>query len=450
MNENLKKLIKATLVAATVPGVMLSAEKNASAQTIQYDTLRFIIYIIHLLPNWEQWAEPYNVSLQNPVQVYGTQHSVDIGNGVVARGVSSGDGGGVGMHTMSGETLQLTQVLHPANTVAGDQFGASVGLDPSTFTSVFAGAPGKNSGSGAVYPFSQNTSGQWSQGSELDDPQSPRGADSFGSSVAVFGNMAVVGAPGTGSSKGSAYVYTRNGTDWSPTPVPLLATDGAQGDMFGTSVALQGSIILVGAPGKNGGSGQVYVFGLVGGSWSQMSMFSGATGDFFGNSVALSADGKTAVVGGPGPATGTAGVAYLFKGLPSNPVQAQTLQGGGGGFGYSVAMSPAADQVFVGAGHSPGPAVFFQLSGTSLQQMARIQALKPGGDNDITGLSVAHFPGRTSLLVTPLAANTPGNFFALDASTFVPALGDKLAWLACGLGFIGIYLMTQRRRRLAT
>mmetsp|Transcript_13269 Transcript_13269/g.27850 ORF Transcript_13269/g.27850 Transcript_13269/m.27850 type:complete len:124 (-) Transcript_13269:2073-2444(-) len=81
--------------------------------------------------------------------------------------------------------------------------------------------------------------------------------DYFGWSVAISGNTAVVGARGDddkGPDTGSAYVFNHNGTGWGQT-AKLLAVDGASNQQFGNSVAIGGNIAVVGAHGDGGYSG---------------------------------------------------------------------------------------------------------------------------------------------------------------------------------------------------
>ena len=129
--------------------------------------------------------------------------------------------------------------------------------------------------------------------------------DEFGTSVAVSGTTAVVGARfhqvGSNTQQGSAYVYTLSGGSWVQ-QAELTAADGAADDVFGTSVALSGTTVVVGAyahkVGSNGDQGSAYVYTLSGGSWVQQAELTssdGAASDEFGISVALS--GTTVVVG---------------------------------------------------------------------------------------------------------------------------------------------------------
>jgi hypothetical protein len=154
--------------------------------------------------------------------------------------------------------------------------------------------------------------------------------DEFGRSVALVGDTAVVGAPfddDNGNNSGSAYVFTRNGTDWSQ-QAKLTASDGATGDNLGTSVDLVNDTALVGAPkGDVDGddSGSVYTFTRSGTMWRQSAKLTAsdaADGDAFGQAVDVAGD--TTVVGAPqDDDEGTdSGSAYVFD-LVSEPEERQ-------------------------------------------------------------------------------------------------------------------------------
>jgi hypothetical protein len=148
-------------------------------------------------------------------------------------------------------------------------------------------------------------------------------ADDFGTSVSISGDYAVVGSPqddvGANVNQGSAYVFFRNGSTWIQ-QAKLVASDGDVSDFFGSSVAISGDYIIVGAPRDNNllvvDQGSAYIFVRNGASWSQQDhVFAsgGAASDLFGSSVAIS--GNYAIVGAPADdVNGNAaqGSAYLF------------------------------------------------------------------------------------------------------------------------------------------
>ena len=112
-------------------------------------------------------------------------------------------------------------------------------------------------------------------------------ADGFGTTMAISGSTAVVGADAKNSLTGAVYVFTRTGSTWSQ-QAELTASDGVAGDYFGSAVAISGSTVVVGAYGQNSGAGAAYVFGRLGTTWTQQAELTAADGeapDFFGISV---------------------------------------------------------------------------------------------------------------------------------------------------------------------
>ena len=204
------------------------------------------------------------------------------------------------------ERYQLFQVaqsakLIPSDGAAGDRFGYSVAVDGDTAVAGAFGDADNGSASGSAYVFTREF-GVWRQSAKLTASDGAAG-DRFGYSVAVDGDTAVAGAFGdadNGSASGSAYVFTREFGLWRQS-AKLTASDGAAGDRFGYSVAVDGDTAVAGAFGDadNGSaSGSAYVFTRESGVWSQSAKLTatdGARGDYFGWSVAV--DGDTAVVG---------------------------------------------------------------------------------------------------------------------------------------------------------
>ena len=188
--------------------------------------------------------------------------------------------------------------------------------------------------------------------------------DYFGWSLAMDGDLAVVGAPGNELEfdiPGSAYVYARESGVWTQV-ADLTASDPGNGDRFGVSVAVDGDTIVVGAK-RNGGeglnAGAAYVFAKPDSGWAdttetaKLTASDAAIYDTFGQSVAVSGD--TIVVGAPSSdhAGSWSGAAYLFvkpDGGWVNATETAQLQASDAGedqcFGRSVAAD--GDTVVVG------------------------------------------------------------------------------------------------------
>ena len=189
--------------------------------------------------------------------------------------------------------------------------------------------------------------------------------DWFGNSVAFSGNTLVIGAPGNG---GAAYVFVEPATGWATTSTfvaRLSASDGAASDAFGSSVAISGNTIFVGANnaavGPNLQQGATYIFVEPATGWATMTQTAkltasdGKATDGFGQSVSIS--GPKLVVGAAGwlASTKTPGAAYLFVRPSSGWATTSTFRAkltpsdGAAGdlFGYGVAINQ--DTVVVGA-----------------------------------------------------------------------------------------------------
>jgi|GEM_PF-4608253 len=174
---------------------------------------------------------------------------------------------------------------------------------------------------GTVYVYHHNGS-QWVLDQELasDDLTAQ---DAFGSSVAIDGDTIVVGASLediNGSSSGSAYVFVRQTSGWIQ-QAKLDASDGGAGHHFGSAVGIDGDTIVVGSRfwqdgGSGSSAGAAYVFRRTSGSWSEEQILEAsdqAAGDWFGYSVGI--DGERLVIGArmADPSSAIdAGKAYVF------------------------------------------------------------------------------------------------------------------------------------------
>ncbi|MCW1913096.1 FG-GAP repeat protein [Luteolibacter sp. GHJ8] len=132
---------------------------------------------------------------------------------------------------------------------------------------------------------------QWSKEQRIHSPW--MGATNFGSSVALEGNALAIGANGD-TSEGRVYYYTRSSGIWSGAQIPL-PPDLEKGDYFGSKVALSGDTILATAPG----SGGVYALQKTGQNWDAGTKLTssslGVSAPNFGSTLAI--DGDHALIG---------------------------------------------------------------------------------------------------------------------------------------------------------
>ena len=249
--------------------------------------------------------------------------------------------------------------LLPSDGAPGDNFGFAVGMDVDTLVVGAPRADGAGADSGAVYVFVV-TGTTWVEQAKL-VPSSLSAGDTYGHSVAVSGDVIVVGSPQhdgvNGVDSGSVFVWERSGTVWTEKEL-VAASDGQAGALFGLSLAISGANFLVGAPEVN----KFYAYSNHSGSWNEDDVLTGSdtgVGDQFGF-VAI--DGNTAIVGAPlhDGLSFNSGAAYVFERTLLAPwtwnEQAKLTASDAStndSFGTSVAIS--GEQVYVGAPFADGP-----------------------------------------------------------------------------------------------
>lgn len=287
--------------------------------------------------------------------------------------------------------------LEPSDGAAGDNFGWSVSIN-ALGNEVLIGAYNHNGSEGAAYVFVRQGAG-WVQQAEL-QPSDGQSGDTFGTSVWLnaLGNEAIAGAPSHNASEGAAYVFVHQGGGWVQ-QAELQPSDGASGDGFGYSVALDalGEEALVGSPEHGGLNGAAYVFLQRDGSWVQQAELvasDGAPGDLFGISVALDALGGEALVGAIGH-NGVVGAAYVFVRQGRGWVEQAELVPSDGtpgdGYGISVALNALGDRAIVGAyaqNAAEGAAYVYQRQGVAWVQRYELQPAD-GAPQDVFGLTVS-------------------------------------------------------------
>ncbi len=234
-----------------------------------------------------------------------------------------------------------------------DQFGAAVAISGATAAVGAFDDDEDGTNTGAVYLFTQDVeSGSWTFSQRV-TPEDAAPGIRFGSSVALSGDLLVVGLLSEISAKGPGAVYVFERTGEEPTPwqqVQRLVPDDAEaGDLFGFDVAVDGSTILAGAPlAGPSEEGSAYVYERTGADpapWVQTQRLIAETPQDnaqFGTAVSL--DGDLAVVGAPLDGTeGSTGAVYTFERTsgvwtPNGFFRADTPEEGAL-FGRAVALS---------------------------------------------------------------------------------------------------------------
>ncbi len=313
----------------------------------------------------------------------------------------------------AGGVWSLQQKLLPPGGPFLKGFGASVAIDGDTLV---VGAPGVDL-TGAAYVFVR-AAGVWSQQQKLTASDAASG-DAFGTSLAISGDTVIVTARfdhvGANLSQGSAYVFVRSGGLWSEQQ-KLTASDGGMSDFFGNSAAISGNTIVIGAQFANvvgkADQGSAYVFVRAAGVWSEQQKLTASDGaefDHFGESVAINDD--TIVVGASGDDAGAGafqGSAYVFARTSGVWSEQQKLTssdaGGGDGFGSSAAISGetivvSAPRKQIGGNPFQGAAYVFVKAGGVWSEQQKLIA-SDGKKADGFGTSVA-IDGETIVAGAP-------------------------------------------------
>jgi hypothetical protein len=309
---------------------------------------------------------------------------------------------------------------------ADDGFGRAVAISGNY---AVVGVPGEDddekennpiNDAGGVYIYKKDpVTGSWFQMQKLVGIE--RAADDrFGFSVAISGNVVVVGAYFQDDSfsnltdQGAAYVFRRDQFDFWSEEQKLIPSNSEDNAWCGFSVAVDGDYVLVGAhredrDDNNGNpltdAGAAYLFKYDGsGSWDEIQKITAsdrAAGDWFGFSVAIS--GERLIVGarnededplGANSLT-DAGSAYIFQLTGGSWTETQKITAAdrtaGYHFGYSVAID--SNYAVVGAfddllsASDPGAAYVFFDPGTGYAQQQKLTA-SDGVATDWFGISV--------------------------------------------------------------
>ncbi|HUG55604.1 MAG TPA: hypothetical protein VMJ92_00885, partial [Candidatus Limnocylindrales bacterium] len=194
-------------------------------------------------------------------------------------------------------------------------------------------------------------------------PENWQAEDHFGTALAVAGGLLVVSAPGQDGGRGAVYTYRREG-DGLVQDGRIAFDDAAEGARLGVALAADAGTLLVG-----GEDGSVRAFTRTGGTWEAAGALAGddvGEEDRFG--AALAVQGDVALVGAPGQATGEVagtGAAYVFERADGTWSEAAKIALRGleenDAFGSSVALNDA-DEAFVGAVNLNGNGEVFSFA----------------------------------------------------------------------------------------
>jgi hypothetical protein len=211
--------------------------------------------------------------------------------GALGRDVSGLNAAGAAfVFRRTGASWSQVQVLQSTALVASGRFGASLAISGSWLA---VGAPGEGSspaGGGAVHLYEMQSNGQFAFRQQVLPAQAEE-LGYFGWSVAMDGSMLVIGAPYASAGAGQVWASFRDGAAWSaPERIgsdlePISDPDAR----VGHAVACAGPLIAAGAPQQGDRQGAVFTWRRVDGAWQAGPVVSGPTQQDarFGHGVAM-------------------------------------------------------------------------------------------------------------------------------------------------------------------
>jgi hypothetical protein len=286
-------------------------------------------------------------------------------------GVSGGHkgGGAVFVYVRTGSTWSLQQKIVPKELREDAQVGAGVSLSADGNTALigapeYAGEGTSETYFGAAYVFTRSGT-TWSEQQKLvgaGEHSTEKARQGTAVALSADGKTALIGAEDNETGIGGAFVFTL-GTKWEQQGKILIGKHGTEIPLEGHSVALSGdgNTALIGGPKDEGLSkhkeeGSAWVFVRSGSTWSEQTQLPAGTKageeDAAGQAVALSADGNTALVGGPGYEHSN-GAAWVYTRNGSTwSEQGEPLKGtdisSGPLFGDAVSLSEDGNTALIG------------------------------------------------------------------------------------------------------
>ena len=269
--------------------------------------------------NGTAWIQQQRLVASDGETVDGLGRSVDIEGDIAIAGARGDDDGGSAagaayIFVRDGDKWKEEDKLLAEDPGGEDIFGTSVSLSGDyALVGAYLDDDG-GSATGSAYIFKRNPQGgRWAQTDKLNLGKQAVALDTFGVSVSLSGDTAIIGAhqrdvKGKGIDSGAAYIFVRAGEKWIEKQ-ELAASDGQPGDYFGFSSAISGDYAIVGAylndeKGEDAGAAYIYERDAISKKWTEKAKVTAgdtAAGDWFGYAVSIGRAGGNvaAMVGAP-------------------------------------------------------------------------------------------------------------------------------------------------------
>ena len=216
-----------------------------------------------------KWYPAQSITAPDPDKndVFGSSLDLD-GPRLVVGAPSENKIGAAYIYYRTGSTWTLESKIEPDDTHSGDYFGDSVSINDET---VVVGVPfadpdlgaGQVTNAGAVYIFGKRANA-WKQDAKL-ELEDASDFDNFGDSVTTNGKTIIVGATGRdyyGTLRvGSAYAFERNDGSWE-LQTQIISVEPYSESNFGSSVAIDGDLILIGESGNSSNAGATHIYSI--------------------------------------------------------------------------------------------------------------------------------------------------------------------------------------------
>lgn len=262
-----------------------------------------------------EWKEAGRLTAPTPAPLDRFGRSLSFSEGRLLVGATSIDSsrGAAYLFERDGNgSWQRAASLIAAGSRAGDAYGRVVVL---AGDEAFVASWGAGESRGAVTVWRRGPAGTWGEVETL-TASDARPRDTFGSALAVAGDLLVVGAAQRDTAAGAAFIYRRDpATKRWREEGQVLGAGAGRGARFGAAVAITGDRVLVGAPGMNRRTGKVFLFHrTAGGAWEESAQLAApdTTPNLqFGTAIAVAA-GDEIWIGAPGGGTERSGQVYRF------------------------------------------------------------------------------------------------------------------------------------------
>ena len=259
------------------------------------------------------WSEIDQITVSDKIRVPdGFGRVITVNEDILFAGAPLEDDGAGAAYVFqrddAGGWNQITR-LRPAEKIDGARFGSGVTISGDM---AVISAPGANDGAGAAYVFSRSADGGWAEGATLLAP-TPGEGRGFGRTMALGGNMLLIGSTGENGTPSSVYAFRRDSSEgeWRAAGA-LVAESLPERSGYGATLGVSGGLAFVGAAGLNNRTGMVFVFENEDDEWSVQTRLGPMVADVntqFGSSITF--DGSDVLIGAPGAANGV-GALYRF------------------------------------------------------------------------------------------------------------------------------------------